>query len=83
VGTPSALLASAEADFLANRRSRFSWAFRVLSISLRRFSNVFAFFAMLVLCGIIEARETGNRIRLIIVNLAESSTSARQMHGMA
>jgi len=42
---------SAEADRRARRRSRFSWDFRIRSTSLRRFSNVFVFFAMLVLTG--------------------------------
>ena len=51
VGTPSGLSASTEDDLRASRRSRFSWAFRVLSISLRRFSNVFLFFAILILLG--------------------------------
>ncbi len=48
VGGPSGLSGSTEDDLRASRRSRFSWAFRILSISLRRFSNAFVFFAMLL-----------------------------------
>jgi hypothetical protein len=60
---PSGLSVSTEDDLRANRRSRFSWAFRVLSISLRRFSNVLVFLAMLVLLGILASCEMVSRDR--------------------
>lgn len=48
---PSVGPGSAGSARRANRRSRLSWAFRILAISLRRFSNVFLFFAISFLVG--------------------------------